>query len=97
MVVLPVILYIMKLLAVGLRLATLTVEMLAQFIFLRILRRALDLQKCDVSENYYHYGTNRTNWYVRENVTLRICHPGLDARKFCCAKISTFTVLLLKV
>ena len=49
MVVLPVILYIMKLLAVGLRLATLTVEMLAQFIFLRILRRALDSQKFDMS------------------------------------------------
>ena len=29
---------------------------------------------------------------MRENITARICVIGLDARKFSCAKISTFTV-----
>ena len=29
---------------------------------------------------------------MRENLTARICLIGLDARKFSCAKISTFTV-----
>ena len=30
---------------------------------------------------------------MRENLTARICVLGLDARKFICVKISTFTVL----
>ena len=29
---------------------------------------------------------------MHENLSTRKCHMGLDARKFCCAKISTFTV-----
>ena len=29
---------------------------------------------------------------MRENLTARICLIGLDAEKFSCAKISTFTV-----
>ena len=44
-----------------------------------------------------HCRTNRINWYVRENLTLQICLLGLDARKFSCAKISTFTVFAIHV
>ena len=32
---------------------------------------------------------------MRENLTAQICLIGLDARKFSCAKISTFTVSAL--
>ena len=45
-----------------------------------------------MSENHYHNNTNRINWYVRENLTTRICLLMLDAHKFSCVKISTFTV-----
>ena len=31
---------------------------------------------------------------MRENLTAQICVIGLDARKFSCAKISTFTVCM---
>ena len=34
---------------------------------------------------------------MRENVSTRKCHMGLDARKFSCAKISTFTVFTFGV
>ena len=38
--------------------------------------------------------TNKINWYVRENLAVRICLLGmLHARKFSSAKICTFTVL----
>ena len=45
-----------------------------------------------MSENYYHNRTNRINLYVRENLAARISILMLDARKFSCAKIYTFTV-----
>ena len=71
---------------------TVNVEIFAQYIFLRISRRALDARKFDVSENYNHNRTNRNKQLMRENLSTRICVLGLDARKFSCAKISTFTV-----
>ena len=49
-------------------------------------------ENVNVSENYYHNRTNRINWHMRENQNTRIYSIGLDARKFSCAKISTFTV-----
>ena len=54
---------------------------------------ALDARKFDVSENYNHNRTNRTKQHMRENLTGRIFLIGLDARKFSCVKISTFTVI----
>ena len=45
-----------------------------------------------MSENYYHNRINRINWYMRENLAARKCLLMLDARKFSCAKICTFTV-----
>ena len=71
---------------------TVNVEIFAQDIFSCILRRALDARKFDVSENYNHNRTNRNNQHMRETLTAQICLIGLDARKFSCAKISTFTV-----
>ena len=65
------------------------VEIFAQYIFSR---RAVDARKFDVSENYYHNKTDRIDWHVCENKDMRICYTGLDARKFSCAKIYTFTV-----
>ena len=47
----------------------------------------------NVSENNNHNRTNRINWYVYENMTTRVCLPGLDARKFKSAKIYMFTIL----
>ena len=70
------------------------IEICAQYIFSCILRRALDARKYDVSENYNHNRTNRNKQHMRENLTARICVIGLDARKFSCAKISTFTVVI---
>ena len=49
-------------------------------------------RKFDVSKNYNQNRTNRNKQHMRENLTARICVIGLDARKFSCAKISTFTV-----
>ena len=57
--------------------------------------RALDTRKLDVSENCNHTRTNRNKWYVRKNLTTRICLVGLDAQKSSCAKISTFTVIII--
>ena len=71
---------------------TVNVEIFAQYIFSRISRRASDARKFDVSENHYHKRTNRNKQHMRENLTARICLIGLDARRFSCAKISTFTV-----
>ena len=53
---------------------------------------ALDARKFDVSENYNHNRTNGNKLHMRENLTARIFLTDLDARKFSCAKISTFTV-----
>ena len=66
--------------------------MFVQYIFSRISRRALDARKFDVSETYYHNGTNRISCYGRENLAARICILMLGARKFSCAKIYAFTV-----
>ena len=74
---------------------TVNVDIFAQYIFSRILRRALDARKFDVSENYYHNRTNRISGYMRENLAARICLLMLDARKFSCAKICTFTVYII--
>ena len=50
---------------------TVNVEILAQYIFSCISRRALYARKFDVSENYYHNRTNRINWYMGENLAAR--------------------------
>ena len=71
---------------------TVNVEIFAQYIFSCILRRALDVRKFDVSENYNHNRMNRSKQHMCENLTERICLIGLDAQRFSCAKISTFTV-----
>ena len=39
-----------------------------------------------------HYGSNKINYKMGENLSTRKCHQWLDARKFSCAKISMFTV-----
>ena len=72
---------------------TINVEIFAQYIFSRISRSALDARKYDVSEKMKHYRSNRINYKMRENLSTRKCHQGLDARKFSCAKISTLTVI----
>ena len=74
-------------------LITVNVEIFAQYIFSRISRMALDAQKFDVSENYNHNRTNGNKQHMRENLTAQIFLIDLDARKFSCAKISTFTVV----
>ena len=71
---------------------TVNVEIFTQYIFSRISRSALDARKYDVSEKMKHYRSNRINYKMRENLSTRKCHQGLDARIFSCAKISTFTV-----
>ena len=76
---------------------TVNIEIFVQFIFSRISRRALNMRKLDVSENYNCNRTNRNKQHMRENLTARICLKGLDARKFICAKISTFTVVALGI
>ena len=75
--------------------STVNVEIFAQYIFSRISRSALDARKYDVSEKMKRYRSNRINYKMRENLSRRKCHRGLDARKFSCAKISTFTVCSL--
>ena len=47
------------------RSTTVNIDIFARYIFSFITRRAVDAQKIDVSENYYHNGTNRINWHVR--------------------------------
>ena len=61
---------------------TVNVKIFVQYIFSRILRRALDAQKFDVSENYNQYRTNRIKWYVREKFNHANMPPGAW-----CAKI----------
>ena len=43
------------------------------------------------------YSLKRINCYVRENLYARKYHQRLAARKFCCAKISTFTLVKINV
>ena len=45
-------------------------------------------RKLYASENYHD--NNRTNWYVRKHLTMRICLLMLDAWKFIWAKIEAF-------
>ena len=66
--------------------------MFAQYIFSRISRTASYARKYDVSEKINQNSTKRTNSYLRENFDAQKCLLWLDARKFSCAKISTFTV-----
>ena len=72
---------------------TVNVDIFAQYIFSRISRMALCAQKYDVSEKINQNGTKRTNSYLRANFVVQKCPLRLDARKFSCAKISTFTVI----
>ena len=73
--------------------STVNVEIFAQYIFLRISRMTLHARKYDVSEKINQTSIERTNSYLRENLVARKCSLRLYARKFSCAKISTFTVL----
>ena len=50
-------------------------------------------RKYDVSENINHYRLNGIRYKMRENMSMRKGHIGLDARRFSSAKISTFTVI----
>ena len=68
---------------------TVNVEIFAQYIFSRMVSYA---RKYDVSENLNHYMLDRIRYKMRENISTRNGHIWLDARKFSCAKISTFTV-----
>ena len=68
---------------------TVNVEIFAQYIFSRVVSYA---RKYDVSENLNHYRLDRIRYKMRENMSTRKGHIWLDARKFSCAKISTFTV-----
>ena len=61
----------------------------------RISRMVSYARKYDVSENLNHYRLDRIRYKMRENISTRNGHIWLDARKFSCAKISTFTVLCL--
>ena len=63
--------------------------MLAQYIFTRILRRALYTQKFDVSENYNHNLEQMVCAHKFNQVNMP---SELDARKFSCAKKFKFTV-----
>ena len=72
--------------------STVNVEIFAQYIFSRISRSALYARKYDVSEKMKHYRPNRIIYKMREHLSSRKYHQELDARKFSCAKISTFTV-----
>ena len=71
---------------------TVNVEIFAQYIFSRISRMALYARKYDVSERINQNATKRTNSYLCENLVARKCPLRHGARKFSCAKISTFTV-----
>ena len=51
-----------------------------------------DARKYDVSENLHHYRLNGIRYKMRENMSMRKFHKGLDARKFSSTKISMFTV-----
>ena len=71
---------------------TVNVEIFGQYIFSRISRMVSDARKYDMSENLNHYRLNGIRYKIRQNMSTRKCHKGLDARKFSSAKISTFTV-----
>ena len=52
-------------------------------------------EKFDVSENLNHYKLDGIRYKLRENMSTRKGHIGLDARISSCTKISTFTVCLI--
>ena len=68
--------------------------MFAQYILSRISRMVSYARKYDVSENLNHYRFDGIRYKIRKNLSTRKGHIGLDVRKFSCAKISTFTILL---
>ena len=76
---------------------TVNVEISAQYIFSRISRMVSYARKYDVSENLNHYRLDGIRYKMRENISTRKGHIWLDARKFSCAKISTFTVLMRSI
>ena len=65
----------------------------AVHIFAHFSRMVSYARKYDVSENLNHYRLDRIRYKMRENMFTRKGHIWLDARKFSCAKISTFTVV----
>ena len=69
---------------------TINVEIFAQYIFSRM---ALYARKYYVSEKINQTSTHINNSNLRENLVARKCSLMLYARKFSCAKMSTFTVL----
>ena len=85
---------VIELYIASITMTTVNVEISAQYIFSRISRMALCARKYDVSEKINQTRTKRTNIYLREILVARKCLLRLDARKFSCAKISTFTVLV---
>ena len=76
---------------------TVNVEIFAQCIFSRISHMVSYARKYDVSENSNHYRLDGIRYKIRENMSTRKGHIGLDARKFSCAKISTFTVIYIYI
>ena len=76
---------------------TANIEIFTQYIYFRAFRAvsSFGARKFNVSENYYRNRTNGIDWYVRENLSTQICLLVLGARKSSCAKISTFTVVLV--
>ena len=71
---------------------TVNVEIFAQYIVSRVSRRALDARKYDASEKIDYYSANRNTCLMRGKLSTRKYNQWLAARKFSCAKISTFTV-----
>ena len=71
--------------------STVNVEISMQYIFPRILRRALHAEKYNVSKSNNHNRTNGINWCVRKHL---ITQTELDARKLSSAKMYRFTVLI---
>ena len=65
---------------------TVNVEIFGQYIFSRISRMVSDARKYDMSENLNHYRLNGIRYKIRQNMSTRKCHKGLDARKFSSAK-----------
>ena len=55
------------------------VDIFEQYIFSRILRMVSDAGKYDVSENLNHYRLSGIRYKMRENMSTRKCHIGLDA------------------
>ena len=50
-------------------------------------------RKYDVSENLNHYRLDGIRYKIRKKLSTRKGQIGLDARKFSCAKISTYSTV----